>query len=269
MLGEERVVVYDMPGTTRDSIYIPFQRYEKDYTVIDTAGVRRKGRVKESLEKFSVVKTLEAIRQSHVTVIVVDAKEGLTDQDLHMVGFALHVGRAIVIAINKWDGLSDKKRLEIREAIKRRLDFVSDYAEIHFISALHGTNVGHLFKSIDQAYESAYKEIPTTQLTEILKLATTEHQPPMAGRYRIKPKYAHMGGHNPPRIVIHGNQVDKLPGSYERYLTNYFRDAFKLTGTPIHLELKPTENPYKDKPNKNVVKKLEKQNRKVKKIRGR
>ncbi|TNF66311.1 MAG: ribosome biogenesis GTPase Der [Gammaproteobacteria bacterium] len=268
ILGEDRVVVYDMPGTTRDSIYIPFSRYEKDFTVIDTAGLRRKGKVKQTLEKFSVVKTLEAIKDAHVAVIVADAQEGLTDQDLHMIGFAIHLGRAIVIAINKWDGLSDRQRLKVREAIKRRLDFVSDYADIHFISALHGSNVGHLFESIDKAYTSAYKEIPTTQLTEILKLATSEHQPPLVGRYRIKPKYAHMGGHNPPRIVIHGNLVDKLSASYQRYLINYFRDAFQLRGTPIMLELKPTENPFKDQPNKSVVKKLEKHGRKVRKKRS-
>ncbi|MCF6807056.1 ribosome biogenesis GTPase Der [Thiotrichales bacterium 19S9-12] len=264
MLGEDRVVVYDMPGTTRDSIYIPFSRYDQDYTVIDTAGLRRKGRVKQTLEKFSVVKTLQAIKDAHVAVIVVDAKEGLTDQDLHMVGFAVYSGRAIVIAVNKWDGLTDKKRLDVREAIKRKLDFVSEYADIHFISALHGTNVGHLFESIYSAYESAFKEIPTTQLTEVLKLAVTEHQPPLVGRYRIKPKYAHMGGHNPPRIIIHGNLVDKLSKSYQRYLMSYFREAFSLSGTPINLELKPAENPFKDKPNKHVIKRLEKHGRKVK-----
>ncbi len=247
MIGEDRVVVYDLPGTTRDSTYIPFQRGEQDYTIIDTAGVRRKSRVSEVLEKFSIVKTLQAIRDAHVVVIVVDAHDGLTEQDVSIVGFALHAGRALVIAINKWDGMSDYERDQIKTEIKRKLVFVTEFADIHFISALHGTNVGHLFKSIRLAYESANKKISTQDLTAVMKIAMEDHNPPVSGKHRIKPKFVHMGGHNPPIIVIHGNQVDKLPVSYQRYLMNFFREAFKLVGTPIKLELKNSDNPFKDR----------------------
>ena len=247
MIGEERVVVYDHPGTTRDSTYIPFQRGEQDYTIIDTAGVRRKSRVSEVLEKFSIVKTLQAIRDAHVVVIVVDAHDGLTEQDVSIVGFALHAGRALVIAINKWDGMSDYEKDQIKTEIKRKLVFVTEFADIHFISALHGTNVGHLFKSIRMAYESANKKISTQDLTAVMKIAMQDHNPPVSGKHRIKPKFVHMGGHNPPIIVIHGNQVDKLPVSYQRYLMNFFREAFKLVGTPIKLELKNSDNPFKDR----------------------
>ncbi|WP_119343051.1 ribosome biogenesis GTPase Der [Facilibium subflavum] len=244
MLGEERVVVYDMPGTTIDSVYIPFCRHEDDYTIIDTAGIRRRGRVKEVLEKFSVVKTLQAIKDAHVVIALIDAKEGLTDQDLHLIGFALNAGRGLVIAVNKWDGMSQSNKEALKQDIKRRMAFLKDYVDIHFISALHGTNVGHLFDSIQAAYQSANKKISTPQLTQVLKLATQEHQPPISGKSRIKLKYAHMGGHNPPVIVVHGNQVEKLPGAYKRYLENFFREAFEFVGTPIRFEFKQSDNPY-------------------------
>ncbi|MDA7742285.1 ribosome biogenesis GTPase Der [Francisellaceae bacterium] len=246
MIGEERVVVYDLPGTTRDSIYIPFEREGQDYTIIDTAGVRRRSRVNETLEKFSVVKTLQAIRDADVVVIVVDAQEGLTEQDVSIVGFALHAGRALVIAINKWDGMSEYDRDTVKSDVKRKLIFVTEFAEIHFISALHGTNVGHLFKSIKEAYRSATKKINTQDLTTAMKIAIQDHAPPVSGKARIKPKYAHMGGHRPPVIVIHGNQVEKLSNAYQRYLMNFFREAFELVGTPIRLELKSSDNPFKD-----------------------
>ena len=250
ILGEERVIVYDMPGTTRDSITIPFQRHERDYKVIDTAGVRRKGRVNETIEKFSVVKTLKAIQDAHVVVVVLDAQEGITDQDLHLVGFALNAGRGLVIAINKWDGLEVEHRERVKANVERRLEFVSEYVDIHFISALHGTNVGHLYKSIETAYATSYKEIPTSDLTRVLEDAIAEHQPPLVRGRRIKLRYAHMGGHNPPIIVIHGTQAEKLPISYQRYLMNVYRRIFELRGTPVRIELRSNENPFQGKRNK-------------------
>ncbi len=244
MLGEDRVIVYDMPGTTIDSVYIPFSRHDEDYTIIDTAGIRRKGRVHETLEKFSVVKTLQAIKDSNVIILLIDAKEGLTDQDMHLMGFTLNAGRAMVIAVNKWDGMSQIEKDSLKEEINRRLIFLKDYVDIHFISALHGTNVGHLFTSLKNAYKSATKKISTPELTQVLKLATQDHVPPISGKSRIKLKYAHMGGHNPPVIVIHGNQVDHLPNSYKRYLEKFFREACSLVGTPITFEFKQSENPF-------------------------
>ncbi|MDF2690457.1 MAG: der [Gammaproteobacteria bacterium] len=247
MLGEERVIVYDMPGTTRDSIYINLNRHDKDYTLIDTAGIRRKGRVSESLEKFSIVKTLQSIAEADVAILVIDAREGLTDQDMHILGFVLDAGRSLVIAVNKWDGMEPDAKDRVKLEVERRLKFVADFVEIHFISALHGTGVGHLFKSVDEAYRSAHQEISTSQITRVMEKALEEHNPPLVRGRRIKLRYAHMGGHNPPQIVIHGNQTESLPESYKRYLMNCFRKAFNLIGTPIKLELKTSENPYKDK----------------------
>ncbi|ONG39163.1 ribosome biogenesis GTPase Der [Alkanindiges hydrocarboniclasticus] len=243
LLGEERVVVFDMPGTTRDSIYIPYERQGKQYTLIDTAGVRRRGRVNEMIEKFSVVKTLQAIKDAHVVVVVLDAREGIVEQDLHLLGFALEAGRAIVIAINKWDGMSDYDRSQVKEAMERRFDFIP-WARIHLISALHGTGVGDLYPSIHRAYESAFTKIPTPKLTKILEDAVEQHQPPMVSGRRIKLRYAHMGGLNPPLIVIHGNQTDHVPAAYKRYLENVFRKVFKLEGTPIQIEFKAGANPF-------------------------
>ena len=261
MIGDERVVVYDQPGTTRDSVYIPFERLGEKYTIIDTAGLRRKSKVNETIEKFSIVKTLQAIRDAHVVVIVIDARDILTDQDLHLIGFAIHAGRSIVVALNKWDGMSQDDRQQVKDQVDRRMQFVREFADIHYISALHGTNVGHIFESIHKAYESANKKLSTTDLTNALKVAMDDHQPPMVGRYRIKPKYAHMGGHNPPVIVIHGNQVNKLPANYQRYLIKFFREVFELIGTPITLELKATENPFKDKKNKLTERQQQKKKR--------
>lgn len=243
LLGEERVIVFDMPGTTRDSIYIPYERQGKQYTLIDTAGVRRRGRVNEVIEKFSVVKTLQAIKDAHVVVVVFDAREGIVEQDLHLLGFALEAGRAIVIAINKWDGMTDYERKQVKESIERRFDFIP-WARVHLISAMHGTGVGDLYPSIHRAYESAFTKIPTPKLTTILEDAVDQHQPPLVGGRRIKLRYAHMGGLNPPLIVIHGNQVDKVPAGYRRYLENIFRKVFKLEGTPIQIEFKTGKNPF-------------------------
>ncbi|RYY80024.1 MAG: ribosome biogenesis GTPase Der [Moraxellaceae bacterium] len=243
LLGEERVVVFDMPGTTRDSIYIPYERQGRQYTLIDTAGVRRRGRVNEMIEKFSVVKTLQAIKDAHVVVVVLDAREGIVEQDLHLLGFALEAGRAIVIAINKWDGMNDYDRGQVKEAMERRFDFIP-WAKIHLISALHGTGVGDLYPSIHRAYESAFTKIPTPKLTKILEDAVEQHQPPLVSGRRIKLRYAHMGGLNPPLIVIHGNQTDHVPAAYKRYLENVFRKVFKLEGTPIQVEFKVGTNPF-------------------------
>jgi GTP-binding protein len=245
MLGEDRVVVFDQPGTTMDSIYIPFERFEKKYTIIDTAGVRRRKNIKEAVEKFSIVKTLQAIQDANVVVLVVDAQTGLVDQDMHMLGFALDSGRAMVIAINKWDGLDPYMKDKVKEAIDRKMPFM-DWADMHFISAKHGTNVGHLYESIDTAYAGARAKWSTNQLTSIMQGVVEMHQPPMIGGRRIKLRYAHQGGSNPPIVVIHGNKLDKLPGSYKRYLENAFRKALKVRGTPIRFEFKVGENPYDD-----------------------
>lgn len=245
MLGEDRVVVYDQPGTTMDSIYIPYERFEKKYMLIDTAGVRRRKNITEAVEKFSIVKTLQAIQDANVVILVVDAQTGLVDQDMHMLGFALESGRALVIAINKWDGLNADQKEQVKVAIDRRMPFM-DWADMHFISAKHGTNVGHLYESIDEAYDGARRKWSTNQLTTIMQGIVEMHQPPLVGGIRIKLRYAHQGGSNPPRVVIHGNKLNKLPGSYKRYLESAFRKALKVRGTPIRFEFKVGENPYDD-----------------------
>lgn len=252
MLGEERVVVYDMPGTTRDSVYIPMTRNEQDYTIIDTAGVRRRGRIKEAVEKFSVVKTLQAIEDANVVLLILDAREGISDQDLSLLGFTLNAGRSLVIAVNKWDGLDQGVKDDVKRELDRRLGFI-DFARVHFISALHGTGVGHLYESIDEAYKSATKRISTSMVTRIMKMAQDDHQPPMVRGRRIKLKYAHAGGYNPPRIVIHGNQVKDLPDSYKRYLMNYYRKALDVMGTPIKIEFREGANPFEDKKQKSMT----------------
>ncbi len=243
LLGEERVVVFDQPGTTRDSIYIPYERHEKPYTLIDTAGVRRRKNVKESIEKFSIVKTLQAIEDSNVVIVVIDAREGVVDQDLHLIGFAMDAGRALVLAVNKWDGMTQDDKKAVKRELERRLIFL-DYAQIHFISAKHGTGVGDLYKSIDQAYASAFAKWPTKRLTELLVDVVADHQPPVVRGRRIKLRFAHQGGSNPPIIVVHGSKTEDLPDSYKRYLENTFRKVLKVKGTPIRFEFKSTENPY-------------------------
>lgn len=254
LLGEERVVVFDMPGTTRDSIYIPFERAGRQYTLIDTAGVRRRGRIDEKVEKFSVIKTLQAIKDAHVVVAVMDAQEGITDQDLHMLGFALDAGRAIVIAINKWDNLSIEQKDLVKKEMDRRFHFIP-WVKVHLISALFGNGVGNLYPSIHKAYEAAMFKVSTSRLTQILQDAVVNHPPPMVSGRRIKLRYAHLGGHNPPVIVIHGNQTSSLPKSYQRYLENIYRDVFQLEGTPLRVEFKQNANPYEGKKNPKVVNK--------------
>ncbi len=243
LLGEERVVVFDQPGTTRDSVYIPFERRGQKYTLIDTAGIRRRGKTTEVIEKFSVVKSLQAIQDANVVVLMADARESIVDQDLHLLGYVLETGRALVIALNKWDGMSEYDKDNVKKDIRRRFVFV-DFAKIHFISALHGTGVGNLYKSIDAAYASATRQLLTPRLNEILERIVSEHAPPMHNNRRIKLRYAHAGGRNPPLIVIHGKQTDKLPDSYVKYLEKNFRKYLKLEGTPIRIELRSDVNPY-------------------------
>jgi len=249
MLGEERVIVFDMPGTTRDSIFIPLERQSQRYTLIDTAGVRRRARVSHKVEKFSVIKTLQAIEAAHVVVLLLDATEGVTEQDLRLLGFILQAGKCIIIAINKWDNQPQSQKSYIKKELDRRLQFAK-FAKILYISALYGTGVGDIFKFVDRAYKSANKKITTSTLTAVLEDTLIAHQPPMVHGRRIKIRYAHIGGHNPPLFVLHGNQTKSLPKTYLRYLENAFRKAFNLIGTPIRFELKEGDNPYKDKKNK-------------------
>ena len=249
MLGEDRVVVYDEPGTTRDSIYIPLDRDRDHYIVIDTAGVRKRKKVNLAVEKFSVVKTLHAIEDCNVALLVIDANAGVTDQDLSLLSFIIQSGRALVIAVNKWDGLSQEVKEKIKTELNLRLGFV-DFAEVHFISALHGTGVGNLFDSIKRAYASATTRVGTSKLNRILEMAVRQLEPPMSGGRRIKLKYAHAGGYNPPRIIIHGNKTRDLTDSYKRYLTNYFRESLKIVGTPVSLEFHEGDNPFENKKNK-------------------
>lgn len=247
LLGEERVVVFDRPGTTRDSVKIPFNREGKDYTLIDTAGVRRRGKVDEKIEKFSVIKTLQAIDQANVVLMMLDARREISDQDATLASYAIDQGKAMVVIVNKWDGLTPDKRIRIKDEIDRKLVFLQ-FAETLFISALHGTAVGNIFPAVERAYEAAMKDLPTSFLTRILEKAVEKTPPPMTSGRRMKPKFAHQGGHNPPVIVIHGNQLDKLPGSYRRYLINTFRKAGKLQGTPIRLEFRAASNPFEGRP---------------------
>ena len=249
MLGEDRVVVFDHAGTTRDSIYIPYRRNDKPYTLIDTAGVRRRGKVKESVEKFSIVKTIQAIKDAHVVVLVVDAHEGLTEQDLHLLGFVLDSGRALTIAVNKWDGMSGDDKDKVRHQLETRLDFAK-FARIHFISALHGSGVGDLYKSVEEAHTCAFTKWSTNKLTRLLEDAVDDHQPPMVNGRRVKLRYAHLGGSNPPLFIVHGNQTTSLPNAYKRYLENKFIKVLKIRGTPVRFEFRTGDNPYEGNKNK-------------------
>ncbi|MCP3130231.1 ribosome biogenesis GTPase Der [Shewanella sp. KJ2020] len=249
ILGEERVVVFDEPGTTRDSIYIPMEREGREYVIIDTAGVRRRSKVHQVIEKFSVIKTLKAVEDANVVLLIIDAREGIAEQDLGLLGFALNAGRALVIAVNKWDGIDQGIKDRVKSELDRRLGFI-DFARIHFISALHGTGVGHLFESIEEAYDSATRRVSTSMLTRIMQMSQDDHQPPLVNGRRVKLKYAHAGGYNPPIVVIHGNQVSKLPDSYKRYMMNYFRRSLKVVGTPIQLRFQEGDNPFENKTEK-------------------
>jgi len=267
ILGEERVVTFDLPGTTRDSIYLPFERDEQDYVLIDTAGVRRRRKINEAIEKFSVIKTLQAIEDANVVVMMLDASEGITDQDASLLGFVIDVGRALVIAVNKWDGLESDQRDKIKRELEVKLPFIN-FAKIHFISALHGSGVGDLFGSINVAYKSAMSKFPTPKLTRLLEDFVSANSPPIAKAGRIKLRYAHQGGQNPPIIVIHGNQVDAVPAAYKRYLMNAFSKQLRLKGTPLRIEFKSGTNPFEGRKNKLTKRQTDKRKRLMKHIKS-
>ena len=243
LLGEQRVIAFDEPGTTRDSIYIALERHGKRYTLIDTAGVRKRGKVFEAVEKFSVIKTMQAIEDANVVVLVVDAKDGITEQEAHIAAFILESGRALVVAVNKWDELNQDQREWIKHEIARKLQFL-DFAKFHYISALNGSGLTPLLQSVDGAYQSAMAKLPTPKLSRVLAEAVQQHQPPITKGIRPKLRYAHQGGSNPPLIVVHGGHVEGIKQSYARYLEGVFRKAFELSGTPLRVQFKQGENPY-------------------------
>lgn len=243
LLGEERVIAFDMPGTTRDSIEIPFERDGKHYTLIDTAGIRRRGKVFEAIEKFSVVKTLQSISEANVVILLLDAQQDISEQDAHIAGFILESGRALVVGVNKWDGLQSDRRDEIKIDLERKLSFLS-FAKFHFISALKSTGIGQLMKSVDSAYAAAMADLSTPKLTRALIEAVEHQQPRRKGSVRPKLRYAHQGGQNPPIIVIHGNSLEAVGDDYKRYLEKHFRDTFLLVGTPLRIEVRTGRNPF-------------------------
>jgi small GTP-binding protein len=243
VLGEERVVVFDLPGTTRDSISIDFEREGKRYTLVDTAGMRKRGKVDEAVEKFSVIKTLQSIADANIAILVLDARQEISEQDAHIAGFILEEGRALVVAVNKWEGLDEGERDQIKRDAARKLNFLN-FARFHFISALEGQGIGALLRSADEAYAAAMAELATPRLTRALMMAVQQQQPPRAGMVRPKMRYAHQGGSNPPRIIVHGTALESVPDSYRRYLERFFRDVFKLTGTPLRVEFKTGRNPF-------------------------
>jgi GTP-binding protein len=268
LLGEDRVVVFDQPGTTRDSLYIPFERNGTAYTLIDTAGMRRRSKISEAIEKFSVIKTMQAIDRANVVIYLIDASEGVTDQDAGLLGMVLEAGRALIIGLNKWDGLS----LEQRETVKRQLDLklpFLEYAEKLYLSALHGTGVGNLFDKIPALYRASMLDLSTSRLSRILSEATLAHQPPLVQGRRIKLKLAHQGGHNPPTVVIHGNQTRSLPASYRRYLANTFREKLGLEGVPIRLEFKSSDNPFHGRRNSLTERQISKRKRLMRHVKKR
>ena len=266
LLGEDRVVVYDQPGTTRDSVYIRYERNDEVFTLIDTAGIRRRKNVHETVEKFSIVKTLKAIDDANVVILLLDASEGVVDQDLHLLGHVVDAGRALVVAINKWDGLTDQHKQYVKNELERRLQFI-DYAKIHFISALHGTGVGHLYESVRAAYRAATSKLQTHRLTQILEKAVFEHTPPLVNGRRIKLRYAHAGGSNPPLIVIHGNQTEEVPRAYQRYLEKTFRRELQLIGTPVRIEFRTGDNPYEGKRNLLTERQIERKRRLIRHVK--
>ena len=243
LIGDERVIASEQPGTTRDSILVPFERDGRRFQLIDTAGMRRRARVEDVIERASVAKTLQAIDEAHVVILVVDAHDTVTEQDASVLGVALHRGRSLIIAINKWDGIPTDQREEIHRQLALKLDFVP-FAPLHFISARHGTGVGELMQSAVRAYEAAMREMATKELSRTLEHALTVHQPPLVHGRRIKLRYAHQGGRNPPRIIIHGNQTASVPDAYTRYLVNIFRKRFDLFATPVVIEYRTDSNPY-------------------------
>ena len=245
LLGEERVITFDEPGTTRDAIHLDFERGERRYTLIDTAGVRRRGKVSETVEKFSVIKTLQAIEDANVVILLLDAVDGITEQDAHLAGHILEAGRALVVGINKWDAADTEQRASVKRDIERKLGFLA-FAELHYVSAREGHGVAALMRSVDQAYAAAMSRLPTPRLTRALQLAVARQQPPRAGVVRPKMRYAHQGGVNPPIVVIHGSALSHVPDAYRRYLEHFFSDAFQLRGTPLRIQFKTGVNPYAD-----------------------
>ncbi|HTD05001.1 ribosome biogenesis GTPase Der, partial [Undibacterium sp.] len=243
LLGEDRVIAFDMPGTTRDSIEIPFERDGKHYTLIDTAGIRRRGKVFEAIEKFSVVKTLQSVSEANVVLLLLDAQQDISEQDAHIAGFILESGRALVVGVNKWDGLQSDRRDEIKMDIDRKLSFLS-FAKFHYVSALKSTGIAPLMKSVDAAYAAAMANLSTPKLTRALIEAVEHQQPKRKGSIRPKMRYAHQGGQNPPIIVIHGNALEAIGDVYKRYLEKHFRETFSLTGTPLRIEMRSGKNPF-------------------------
>ena len=243
LLGEERVIACDEPGTTRDSIHVEFERDGRHYTLIDTAGLRRRGRVGDVVEKFSVVKTLQSIEAANVVILVLDARDGVSEQDAHIGGFIVEAGRALVVAVNKWENLAQEQREQVRKDLERKLGFLA-FARWHFVSALTGTGLREVLASVNAAYAAAMTRLPTPKLTRALQAAVARQQPPRAGLIRPKLRYAHQGGINPPIVVIHGNAVDQVPASYRRYLERFFCETFQLNGTPLRIEMRKGVNPY-------------------------
>lgn len=267
LLGEERVLAFDQPGTTRDTIRIMLERDGQEYELIDTAGVRRRSRITDVVEKFSTIKALQAIDRAHVVVLMLDANEGLTDQDTTLLGHILTQGRALVIALNKWDGLDPEHRKRVRSDMDRRLTYV-DWAQRVTLSALHGSGIQELMDAVQRAWKSALVDISTPELTRVLKAAFDAHQPPMKHGRTAKLRYAHSGGKLPPRFIIHGSRTDTIPDSYRRYLANRFIKYFKLKGTPVFIDFRDSDNPYKDKKNILSRRQLDKRKR-LKKFTGR
>ncbi len=268
LLGEPRVIVSPLAGTTRDSIEQQFERMGRQYTFIDTAGIRRRARVDETAEKFSVVDAIKAMNAAHIALVVIDAQEGMTEQDAAILGLAVDSGRSIILAVNKWDGLSTDERDFARSGIERRTAFC-DYAEVRFISALHGSGTGKLFQAFEEAHRAAYLSPGTAEVTRLLEAALESHPPPLVSGRRIKLRYAHIGGHNPPRIVIHGNQTERIPKSYQRYLANFFRTRLKMTATPIAIEFRTGDNPFKGRHNKLTPRQARKRQRMLRHVKKR
>ena len=268
LLGEPRVIVSPLAGTTRDSIEQRFERMGRQYTFIDTAGIRRRARVDETAEKFSVVDAIKAMNAAHIALVVIDAQEGMTEQDAAILGLAVDSGRSIILAVNKWDGLTTDERDFARSGIERRTAFC-EYAEVRFISALHGSGTGKLFQAFEEAHRAAYLSPGTAEVTRLLEAALEAHPPPLVSGRRIKLRYAHIGGHNPPRIVIHGNQTERIPKSYQRYLANFFRARLKMTATPIAIEFRTSDNPFKGRHNKLTPRQARKRQRMLRHVKKR
>ncbi len=266
LIGEERLVAFDMPGTTRDSVEVPFERDGHQFTLIDTAGVRRKSKVDEAIEKFSIIKALQAVDSANVVIGIVDAHETVAEQDAALFGMATERGRALIIAVNKWDNIPPEQRDQIRAGIDARFPFL-EFAYLHFISARHGTGVGEMVGSVVAAYNASMSELPTPELTRVLEAAMVQHQPPLVRGRRMKLRYAHQGGRNPPVIVIHGSQADRLPDGYKRYLVNTFREAFNLKGTPVRIQLRSEDNPFAGKRNSLTPRQIRKRQRLIKRVK--